>query len=163
MENWFLIYTKPKCEDTVESKLRGAGFTVLSPKVKERKYSRGKVVECVCPLFPSYVFAKFDKYRDYHLIRYTRGVKWVLRSEEGPAEIPDTVVNTIIERIEDGFVTIRKSFTQGQTVIIKGGPFEGFTAVFEKEMSGMERVCLLLKTINVRLVIDKSMVSSCSA
>lgn len=161
MENWFLIYTKPKCEDTVESKLCGAGFTVLNPRVKERKYSRGKVVEVVSPLFPSYVFAKFDKFRDYHLIRYTRGVKWVLRSEEGPAEIPDKVVNTIIERIEDGFVTIRSSFNQGQTVIIKGGPFDGFTAVFEKEMSGMERVCLLLKAINVRLVIDRSMIAHC--
>lgn len=161
MENWFLIYTKPKCEDTVESKLEGAGFTVLNPKVKERKYSRGKVVEVVSPLFPSYVFAKFDKFRDYHLIRYTRGVKWVLRSEEGPSEIPDKVVNAIIERTENGVVTIRSSYTQGQTVIIKGGPFEGFTAVFEKEMSGMERVCLLLKAINVRLVIDRSMISSC--
>jgi len=161
MENWFLIYTKPTCEDAVESKLGGAGFTVLNPKVKERKYSRGKVVECVSPLFPSYVFAKFEKFRDYHLIRYTRGVKWVLRSEDGPAEIPDNVVNAIIERIEHGFVTIRKSFTQGQTVVIKGGPFEGFTAVFEKEMSGMERVCLLLKAINVRLVIDRSMISHC--
>jgi len=161
MENWFLIYTKPKCEDTVAGKLDGAGFTVLNPKVKERKYARGKVVEAVSPLFPSYVFAKFEKFRDYHLVRYTRGVKWVLRSDEGPAEIPDKVVDAIIERIENGFVTIRSSFTQGQTVIIKGGPFEGFTAVFEKEMSGMERVCLLLKAINVRLVIDRSMISRC--
>lgn len=161
MENWFLIYTKPRCEETVTDKLGGAGFTVLNPKIRERKYSRGKVIEAVSPLFPSYVFAKFEKYRDYHLIRYTRGVKWVLSGEEGPAEIPDKVVDSILSRIEDGFVRIRSSFTHGQTVIIKGGPFEGFTAVFEKEMSGMERVCLLLKAINVRLVIDKSMVASC--
>lgn len=161
MENWFLIYTKPKCEDAVSGKLSGAGFTVLNPKIRERKYARGKVVDAVSPLFPSYVFVRFEKYRDYHLIRYTRGVKWVLSSEDGPAEIPDKVVDSIVSRIEDGYVVIRSSFTHGQTVIIKGGPFEGFTAVFEKEMSGMERVCLLLKAINVRLVIDKSMVASC--
>jgi transcriptional antiterminator RfaH len=161
MENWYLIYTKPKCEDMVEGKLSGAGFTVLNPKVRERKFSRGKITDAVSPLFPSYVFAKFEKYRDYHLIRYTRGIKWVLSNEEGPAEIPDRIVDSIVERIEDGFVKIRSSFTQGQNVIIKGGPFEGFTAVFEKEMSGMERVCLLLKAINVRLVIDRSMVAGC--
>jgi transcriptional antiterminator RfaH len=161
MGNWYLIYTKPKCEDMVEGKLTGAGFTVLNPKVRERKYSRGRIIDAVSPLFPSYVFAKFQKYRDYHLIRYTRGVKWVLSSEEGPAEIPDRVVDSIVERIEDGFVKIRSSFNIGQDVVIKGGPFEGFTAVFEKEMSGMERVCLLLKAINVRLVIDRSMVAGC--
>jgi len=161
MENWFLLYTKPRCEETVADKLTGAGFSVLNPLVRERKYSRGKVVEAVSPLFPNYVFAKFEKYRDYRLVRYTRGVKCVLSSEEGPAEIPEKVVDSIASRMENGFVRVQSSFTQGQTVIIKGGPFEGFTAVFEKQMSGMERVCLLLKAINVRLVIDRSMVSGC--
>lgn len=161
MENWFLIYTKPKCEDMVATRLDGAGFSTLNPKVRERRYTRGKVVEAVSPLFPSYVFARFEKFRDYHLIRYTRGIKWVLRNEDGPAEIPDNVIESISARTQDGFVTIRNAFSPGQTVLVKGGPFEGFTAIFEKEMSGMERVSILLKAINVRLVIDRSMLTSC--
>lgn len=161
MENWFLIYTKPKHEDMVAHKLLGAGFNVLNPKISERKYSRGKIVEATSPLFPSYVFARFEKFRDYHLIRYTRGIKWVLRGDDGPAEIPDNIVDAISARIENGFVRVRPTFAPGQTVMIKGGPFEGFTALFEREMSGVERVSILLKAINVRLVMDRSMISSC--
>lgn len=161
MENWYLIYTKPRCEDMVAQKLGTAGFTVLNPKIKERKYTRGKVVEAVSPLFPSYLFARFEKFRDYHLIRYTRGIKWVLRGEEGPAEIPESVIESITSRIESGFVSIRTAFAPGQSVIIKGGPFDGFAAIFEREMSGVERVSILLKAINVRVVMDRSMISAC--
>lgn len=161
MENWFLTYTKPKCEDMVATRLSGAGFAVLNPKVRERKFSRGKVMEAVSPLFPSYVFVRFEKFRDYHLIRYTRGIKWVLAGEDGPAEISEGIIESITSRIEDGFVSIRPTFTPGQNVLVKGGPFEGFAAVFEREMSGMERVSVLLKAINVRLVIDRSMIAGC--
>lgn len=161
MENWYLTYTKPKCEDAVATRLTGAGFMVLNPKVRERKYTRGKVVDALSPLFPCYVFVRFEKYRDFRLVRYTRGVKRVLSGEDGPAEIPVHVIDSITARMEDGCVRIRCAFTPGQAVIVKGGPFDGFTAIFEKEMSGMERVSVLLKAINVRLVMDRSMISSC--
>ncbi|WKZ33976.1 MAG: transcription termination/antitermination NusG family protein [Thermodesulfobacteriota bacterium] len=161
MTCWYLIYTKPRCEDNVETMLSGAGIAVLNPKIKERKYLRRKPVEAVSPLFPCYVFARFDKLRDYHMVKYTRGVKRVLCNEDGPAEISDKVVEAIISRMEKGIITVKTSFAPGQAVYIRRGPFEGFTAIFEHEMSGMERVSILLKTINMRLVIDRCMVSPC--
>jgi len=161
MQSWYLIYTKPKCEDNVEVLLTGAGFEVLNPKIQERKFTRRKAAEVISPLFPCYVFARFDKIRDYHLVRYTRGIKWVLRNENGPAEVQDSVVDSIYSRLENGVVLVRNTFMPGQEVLVKGGPFEGFGAIFEREMSGMERVSILIKTINVRLVIDRCMVTSC--
>ncbi len=161
MNCWYLIYTKPRCEDNIVTMLSGAGFTVLNPKIKERKYLRRKAVEVLSPLFPCYVFARFDKLRDYHLVKYTRGVKRVLCNEDGPAEIADNVVEAITSRMEDGVIRVRSGFTPGQAVYIRRGPFEGFTAIFEREMSGMERVSILLKTINMRLVIDRCMISPC--
>ncbi|HEY4707586.1 MAG TPA: transcription termination/antitermination NusG family protein [Thermodesulfobacteriota bacterium] len=156
-----MIYTKPRCEENVETMLSGAGFAVLNPKIRERKLVRGKAADVVSPMFPCYVFARFDKIRDYHLVRYTRGVKWVLRNEDGPAEVQDPVVESILSRMENGVVLLRSAFTPGQEVLVKGGPFEGFGAIFEREMSGMERVSILLKTINMRLVIDRCMVAPC--
>lgn len=161
MENWFLLYTKPKCEDAVTGRLSTAGFATLNPKVRERKLHRMRISEVTGPLFPCYVFARFDKLRDYHLIRYTRGVKTVLGGENGPAEIDALVVEAIEARMISGFVTITPAFTPGQTVIIKGGPFEGLSAVFEREMSGAERVSILIRTVGVRLVVDRGMIAAC--
>ncbi|MDO8427435.1 MAG: transcription termination/antitermination NusG family protein [Deltaproteobacteria bacterium] len=161
MENWFLAYTKPKSEDNVALRLTNAGFETMNPKIKEHRYYRRKITDIVSPLFPSYLFVKFDKIKDYHIIKYTKGIKWVLRNDSGPAEVHGSVIDSILSRMEGGVIPIKPSFAQGETVIIKGGPFEGLNAVFEKEMKGMERVSILLKTINVRLIVDGSMLQSC--
>lgn len=161
MSDWYLAYTKPKSEDNVAYRLTSAGFEVLNPKIMERKYYRRKITEVTSALFPCYIFVRFDKLKSYHLIRYTRGIKWVLRNENGPAEVPDRIVGSIAGRMNGGVIEVRPQFTPGETVLVKGGPFEGFSAVFEREMSGIERVSILLKAVNVRLVIDRSMIAGC--
>lgn len=157
--NWFLIYTKPKHEDHVTYRLTTAGFDILNPKIKEKKFYRSKLTEIVSPLFPSYIFARFDKLRDYHLIKFTRGVKWVLGNENGPFEVSDGIVSSIESRISDGVIAIKRSFTEGDIVSIQGGPFEGITAVFEREMNGIERVSVLLQAVNLRVVVDGRMLA----
>ncbi|MBI5644315.1 MAG: hypothetical protein HY954_12675 [Deltaproteobacteria bacterium] len=159
MLSWYLLYTKPWNEDKVTYLLSGAGYKLLNPKIRERKFYRRKIAEITSPLFPCYLFVKFDKIRDYHQIRYTRGVKNVLGNDSGPAEVSERIIESITSRIEDGCVVIRRGFRPGETVILKGGPFEGFDAVFEKELNGMERVSVLLKSINLRLVVDSSMLA----
>lgn len=161
MTSWFLAYTKQKCEDNVSFRLAEAGFDILNPKVKERRLLKRKVSDVTSPLFPCYVFVKFDKMRDYHLIRYTRGIKWVLRNDAGPAEVDEKIVDSIICRMENGVITLKSILRPGDAVTIKGGPFEGFDAVFESEMNGAERVSILLKAINLRIIVDRGMVSSC--
>lgn len=161
MMEWFLAYTKPKHEDSVEYRLKGAGFEVLNPKLRERKLYRRKITDVQSPLFPCYVFIRFDRLNDYHLIKYTRGIKWVLCNENGPASIKNEIIDSIQARLENGSITIKNGFEPGEKVVIKGGPFEGFNAVFEKEMKGSERVSILLKAINVRVVVDSSLLARC--
>lgn len=155
MLNWFLVYTKPHNEDSVAGRLCNAGFEVLNPKLKERKYYRRKLVEMTSPLFPCYIFVKFDRLKDYHLMKYTRGVRFVLKDENGPAAIKDEIISSIVNRMENGVITIKAGrFKPGDAVIVKGGHLEGFEAVFEKEMKGIERVSILLKAINIRVIVD---------
>lgn len=161
MSDWFLAYTKPKCEDSVSYKLETAGFEVLNPKIKERKYYRRKLSDIVSPLFPCYLFVKFDKLRDYHLIRYTRGLKWLLGNEAGPSEVPQQIIDSIAVRLEGGIITVRPAFSPGDIVYMKGGAFEGIEAVFEREMNGIERVSILLKAINIRVVVDGRLLAHC--
>lgn len=154
MENWFLAYTKPKHEDSVSYLLGNAGFNVMNPKISEEKLYRGRITEVVSPLFPCYLFIEFDKTRDYHLIRYTRGIKKILSGDDGPVEVPGHIIETIAKKTEAGAIRLEKKFSPGDSVHVNAGPFEGFNAVFEREMKGIERVSILLTSINVRLVVD---------
>ncbi len=157
MLNWFLIYTKPRCEDTVSCKFVEKGFSVLNLKIKERRYIRRKLQDSISPLFPCYLFVQFDVLRDYRLIRYTRGVKNVVGIENIPSIVPMGIINELKKRTSDGFVNITpKKFSPGSEVVIKAGPFEGINAVFEKELKGPERVAILLKALNVRVIVDSA-------
>src|SRR3990172_3100445 len=146
MSDWYLIYTKPKNEDSVCCKFANCGFDVFNPKMKERKYIRRKIQQVISPLFPCYIFVKFDLLKDYRLVKYTRGVKRVVGTGDSPIRVPLEVVDSIRVRMEEG-------------VVIKEGPFQGFEAIFEKEMKGAERVSILLKAIDARVIVNGAAIS----
>lgn len=161
MDNWYIIYTKPKNEDGVSKKFVDKGFDVLNPKYNERKCVRGKLQEVASHFFPCYIFVRFNLLKDYRLVKYTRGVKRVVGGNT-PAAVPDEIIGSIRDRMEDGLVSIRsRGFDEGEEVFIKGGPFEGLNAIFEKEISGSERVSILLKAINARVVVDSAFLERC--
>ncbi len=158
MQNWYLIYTKPKSEEMVATKFSKSGFEVLNPKVKERKHIRGKFQERSSSLFPSYIFVKFDIFRSYCLVKYTRGVRKIVGTENMPTTVPAGIIQSIQERMVDGFIAIAPpEFAEGEDIHIKGGHLDGFEAVFEERIKNSERVIVLLKTMNARVVIDPAL------
>ena len=153
--NWHLIYTKPKCEDVVSFKLQSRGYKVLNTKFKERRYQRGKLKEVTSPLFPSYIFVNYDSLIDHRFIKYTKGVRKVVGSENCPTIVPDEIISSIRSREDRGvIIIIPPKFQPGEEVLIKDGPFKDFEAIFQKELKGMERVCIMLKAIDARIVLD---------
>src|SRR3989338_6903718 len=159
MMNWYLIYTKPRSEDDITKKITNRGLEVFNTKLKERRFIRRKLQDVVSPLFPCYVFARFDNLTDYTLIKYTRGVKKVVGIDNAPTIVSEEIITSIRNRIENGVVAVKPQFHPGEGVLVKAGPFEGLDAIFEKELKGLERVSILLKTINARLVVDSAILS----
>jgi len=160
MHSWFLIYSKPRNEDIVSQKLCDAGFEVLNPKLKERKYVRRKLQDVVSPLFPCYIFVKFDFPGDFRTIKYTRGVRSIVGSGNVPSTVPNEIVDSITNNMEDGLIKRNQpELKKGEKVIIKEGPFEGFEAVFEKNLKGTERVTVLLNAINARVIVDGALLA----
>ena len=161
MIHWYLIYIKSKNEDVLTKRFSDRGLEVLNPKLKERRFIRRKLQEVISPLFPCYIFVKLDLLKDHQLVKYTRGVKRLVGSENMPTVVPDEVILSIKNRMTEGaIITIKpKKFEPGEEVVVKDGPFQGLDAVFEKEIKATERVSILLKSINARLVIDSPMIA----
>lgn len=160
MQNWYAIYTKPRAERAVADKLSECGFSVLSPLLKERKLYRRKLQEVVTPLFPCYIFANLDIDRNYRLVKYTRGVRSIVGTAYAPAIVPDAMISSMLGRMENGIITLRApEFHPGDEVFIRAGAFEGFEALFERELNGTERVSILLKALNARITLDRALLS----
>lgn len=159
MQNWYLVYTKPRSEDLLSTKFVDSGLEVLNPKLSERKYIRRNIREVVSPLFPCYLFVKFRFPDDYRLVKYTRGVRKIISSASEPQVVPDYIIDAIVKRMKTGIVKLEpRKLKTGDEVTINAGHFKGFEAVFEKDLNGMERVCLLLNAINARIIIDRAMI-----
>jgi len=160
MFNWHLAYTKPKSEDNVSRIFAEAGFEVLNPKLKEQKYLRNKLQNVITPLFPCYIFIEFEYEKDYRTIKYTRGVRRVVGTDYMPSIVPANIIDSIRSSMEAGLITIKpQRFQPGEEVIIKAGPFQGFDAIFERELKGIERVSILLKSINAKAVVDAAILA----
>ncbi len=152
--NWYAIYTKPKSEDSIAHLLRNAGFETLNPKIKVVKYVRKKYVDVIEQLFPSYIFAFFDSDKHSHMIRYTRGVRYVI-GQGYPIIVPDEIINAIKERMKDGVVIpVPEDFSKGERVMIKEGPFKNFYGIFEKNIPGRKRAMILLETLFCKVDLD---------
>src|SRR3990172_11400716 len=102
--NWYLLYTKPKNEDPVSKRLLDNGFEVFAPKIKERKYLRRKIQDTTTHLFPCYVFVRLDLMKDYRLVKYTRGGRRLVGSENAPTAVPEEIIKAIRDREDNSIV-----------------------------------------------------------
>ncbi len=152
--NWHVIYTKPKCEDSTVLYLNNAGIETLSPKIKIKKYVRKKYTDVIEQLFPCYVFTFFDKEKHSHMIKYTRGVRYIV-GKGNPLIVHPEIIDAIMERMEGNILKpVAENFKKGDRVLIKDGHFKDFYGIFETNISGEERAIILLETLQCKLHIE---------
>jgi transcriptional antiterminator RfaH len=154
MVNWYAIYTKPKCEESVSLMLRNAGIEALSPRISIKKYFRGNYKDVIEPLFKSYLFAHFDNDTHHHMIRYTRGVKYIV-GKDHPIIVPQEIIDVMREQMEGDIITPKpENLSKGDRVVIREGPFVSFYGIFQHPVPGRERVVILLEALNSRLEVE---------
>jgi transcriptional antiterminator RfaH len=163
MRRWFVVNTKPKNEDRAAGNFLNGGFDALAPKIRLRKYKEGRFMYFIEPMFPGYIFVKFHPVDDYHLVKYTRGVKTIVNFGGKIIPLQEELIDFIKARLENGVATVeKKGFKRGEKVLVKDGPFKGFSGIFEKELDGKERVAILLDGVNyyAKVEIDRDLIAN---
>jgi transcriptional antiterminator RfaH len=158
---WYAVQTQPRRESVAEVHLQRVCARVFCPRYRQRVILHGSRREVVRPLFPGYLFATFDRERDFRTVHYAHGVRGVVTFGDEPAMVPPELLTSIQGRMRDGFVILQAAqLHAGQRVEIIAGPFKGYTGVFAAEMSGTERVAILLDTLqyNARAILDRAAV-----
>src|SRR5262249_57384154 len=108
----------------------------------------GRMSTTITALFPCYVFARFDLQLSYFDVKYLPGVRGIVSAGADPLVVPTGIITEIRRRGTDDIVEIReKPFGSGERVVVVDGPFRGFEAVFDRYLSGPERVAILLSAI----------------
>ena len=145
---WYVLQTKPKQEARAELNLQRWGIETLAPKLREPSRSRtGESSYRVVPLFPGYLFARFDATALLAKIRLTRGIQRVVGFGEYATPIDASIIDLIRSRIrDDGFVP-GPELRPGDRVEIVDGPLQSLVGVFEHYLNARDRVAILLTAI----------------
>ena len=139
----------------------------MIPKLKTRRVNEftGALTYLTKPMFPRYIFAKFDARKQLAKISFTRGVHHVVSFGGQATSVEDEIIQIISDRIDqNGFVKIGEDLKQGDKVVIKGGPLRDFEGVFERELNDNERISVLLTTISYtgRVVVNRDLLERAS-
>ncbi len=152
---WYLVRTrqyKEKCVNEALSKLLPDTFL---PFLRTSRRIRGQIVSRTVPLFSCYLFASFELQSQYCTIQRTPGVVGVLSAAGEPLEVHENIVEEIRRRGRNGTVELSQTLRAGDSVEVTDGPLRGVSGIFERYLSGPERVSLLVTLIgaaNVRVI-----------
>jgi transcription elongation factor/antiterminator RfaH len=158
-ERWFLTHTLPKSEWKAELHLGAQGFRTFQPQVQKTIRHARQLKTVRAPLFPRYLFIILDLGRDRWLsVRSTVGVSFLFSNRDGrPVPVPIGIVESLIERSEDGLTRLDSELVKGQHVRILTGPFVGFGGTLERlNAAGRVRVLLQMMGTAVPVTLHRS-------
>lgn len=152
MPSWYVVNVKPKKEGQVERLFVEGGFEIYCPKYRRERR--------VVPFFPGYAFLRFDFPEQFQMVKYTRGVKRVVGTDDGPTPVPDEVVLGIRDRERDGLIAFERYGEEpavGDEIEVVEGPLKGLKGIFRREVGESERVMILLNYVSyqAQLLIEK--------
>jgi transcriptional antiterminator RfaH len=155
--DWFVVRTKPHKELLAYNELRRQAVETFLPLLKAPLPVFGRMAWVRTALFPCYMFARFTN-DTVHKVKNTRGVREIVSSSDDFSAVPENVVDDLMKRCVDGVIELpAKRFEANQLVKVTSGVFRGWDAVFERYLSGSERVAILLHAVEatrVRLVLS---------
>lgn len=148
MERWHLVQSKARNEARAAQQLDNQAFEVLLPMLQCQKLRRGRREVVSEPLFPGYLFVRFDpQFVSPSLIQSTRGVARLVRYGSVLATVNDSLIEAIRQRCEQGSSEVASDLpAAGDRVRILDGPFRDLEALFI-ESSGDRRAMILIELI----------------
>lgn len=103
------------------------------------------------PYFPGYLFVHTDLpsvgQSVFTWMPYSQGL---VSFDSDPAEVPEALIDAIRRRVDEINASGGEQMVglqHGETVVIEGGPFDGYHAIFDARVAGNERVRVLLRLL----------------
>jgi transcription antitermination factor NusG len=161
---WFALQVRTRHESGVANYLHGQGHESFLPLYKCRKRWSDRVKEVQIPLFPGYLFCRFDP-QDRLPVMKTPGVMQIVGVNRVPVPVDEVEINAIQALVTSGIPNQPWPFLQvGERVRIESGSLCGFEGIL-MDFKGTRRLVLSITLLqrSVSVEIDSAFVSSVSA
>ncbi len=153
---WFAIKVKANREAVTAVALRGRGYGEFVPMYRRRRPWSNRIREMQSPLFPGYVFGRFDAWNRLPVLMIP-GVVGIVGIGRTPAPIDDAEIEALQAVVRSGAAAEPWPFLRsGDRVLLAAGPLRGMEGLFvsqKNEYRLVVSVTLLQRSIAV--VIDR--------
>ena len=161
MMRWYVVQTQARREGQALYHLRAQGFEVYLPQYMKRRSHARRIDWRPFPLFPRYLFVRFDPDRQqWRSIQSTIGVSKLISFWETPIPVPDRVIEGITAREDnEGLVNLGLNckLRRGDKVQVIDGALSELDGVFDC-MDDKKRAFIFLEMlgqkVKVRLPLD---------
>lgn len=159
MSGWYVVHTQPGAERRAEANLRRQGYETYLPRYRRRRSHARRIELVERPLFPRYMFVRFDPAADrWRPILGTFGVCGLVRFGDRPVPVPGGIVdalraNEAAHAFDDNLSPVH-GLGVGARIRVLAGPFADLVGKFQA-LADSERVLVLLdllgREVRVRL------------
>jgi len=148
MENyWYTLRSKPRKEDIVWRQTLSYGYEAFYPRIRVHPVNpRSRRIK---PYFPGYLFIHVDlEHVGTSVFNWMPHTLGLVSFGGEPAIVPEHLISAIDQRVKEINATggeVLASLHSGDSIWITSGPFQGYEAIFDAQVSGSERVRVLLE------------------
>ncbi|MBN9659367.1 MAG: UpxY family transcription antiterminator [Acidobacteria bacterium] len=126
---WYALTVRPQHEKTVELALVAKGLTTYLPVFETVRKWSDRFKKLVVPLFPGYIFCRFDTSSRVQVLR-TPGVISIVSAGQNPTPVPDAQVEAVQKMLASGSpVEPCRYLQEGERVRIEEGPMAGIEGI----------------------------------
>jgi transcription antitermination factor NusG len=157
---WFALQIRMRHESNVADHLQGKGYEWFLPLYKARRRWSDRVKEVSSPLFPGYLFCRFNPHDRLPILK-TPGVTQIVGYNHVPVPVDEQEIEAIRRLIASGLPNFPCAFLQvGSKVRIEAGALRGLEGILT-ELKGKRRLVLSITLLqrSVAVEIDSDAVS----
>lgn len=150
---WFALQIRSRYEKIAATLLHGKGYELFLPVYKSRRRWSDRIKELELPLFPGYLFCRFNPL-DRLPILVTPGVIQVVGIGKSPVPVNDAEIAAIQTAVQSGLPRQPWPFLQvGQRVKIKSGPLQGLEGIL-LDFKGRHRLLLSVTLLQRSVAVE---------
>jgi transcriptional antiterminator RfaH len=158
---WFALQVRVRHESSVADYLGGLGYEWFLPLYKSRKRWSDRIKEVEAPLFPGYLFCRFNQHDRLPILK-TPGVVQIVGFNRIPAVVDETEISALQTLMATGVANQPCPFLEiGDKVRIESGPLRGLEGIL-MDFKGHQRLVLSVTLLqrSVAVEIDSALVVS---
>jgi transcription antitermination factor NusG len=157
---WFALQVRVRHEVAVSDHLKGKGYEWFLPLYKSRRRWSDRVKEIEAPLFPGYLFCRFDPYDRLPILK-TPGVAQIVGYNHIPIPVDEHEIMAIRRLVASGVPNFPCAYLEvGSKVRIDTGALRGLEGILT-DVKGKRRLVLSISLLqrSVAVEIDSDAVS----